>query len=274
MYNKLSKNFGMLLSTLGFIVFFLNIYSNYNKTNVISYVNNFNLITLFVSIVVLLTSFYSIGAYVQIICLSITCLLTFQEDPTQGIAVLQLILIVFLAYKHDLLKTHLIKKALLTFLIIILTISSSIITMNLTILHLLPTILFSLFFVFSITLIMKDEIALYLTSEKIFRLEIIELNRCLKKSLKDLDDIRNDYINPVDAGLTTSEMILLEKLCMYKETNNDIARRLNKSPNTVKVQLTKIMIKIGVETRYQLIDMCKNYFLDLEENTKSIDSDI
>lgn len=282
MNNRRSTGFGILLSSVGFIVFFINIYSFYIKNGYISYINNLNLITLGASGLVLISSFHRIGILVQITCLSFTGFITYHQDPTNAMSTLQFILVFVIAYKYGFLERYLLTKIALFLLLLLIILFSTLVSGRNTILQISPTVVFLLFFIFSLYLILKDEIIKHIKHEKALKKEISELKLSLQftrmnleKTQYALDSIKNDYIDPQEAGLTDIEMTLLENLCMYRETNNDLGFRLNKSPHTIKVQLAKIMIKIGADNRYQLIDLCRNYFevIKEKESVKNIPTD-
>ncbi|MGL1891054.1 MAG: LuxR C-terminal-related transcriptional regulator [Spirochaetaceae bacterium] len=98
----------------------------------------------------------------------------------------------------------------------------------------------------------------YLNQIKVLEEELLTIRERLKIYIQD-------YIDPIEAGLTSAELILLENLCCYKESNSQLGLRLKKSENTVKVQLTNIMNKIGADDRHQLIDLCRFYYLKMKE---------
>lgn len=134
---------------------------------------------------------------------------------------------------------------------------------NTTLLYIFNIIVFVITAVlFLFVLAAKYSIKDYFVKREVkFRNMIIRLRKELEETRFYLKQVDSSYIDPLEAGLTKAEVLLLEKLCLYKESNLDLGTRLNKSPNTVKVQLTRIMNKIGADTRYQLIDLCRNYFL-------------
>lgn len=262
MINKIVKRFGLLLSSLGFIIFIYNIINNYVMTGKVNFVNCFNVVTLILSIIVLVTSFNKLGTYIQPGCLLVTSILTFYENPTQGSSILQLLLFLILAYKYNFLKSNLITKTLCVFFIYFFVFILSLLHNKLIPFDFIPISLLFIFFFTSLFIILKDEFVKYINYEIKFIKEIKLLKQQLSEKISEINSIKNDYVDPKESGLTVIEMELLKNLCLYKETNTDLALRLQKSPNTIKVQLTKIMIKIGAENRYQLIDLCKNYFIN------------
>ena len=91
---------------------------------------------------------------------------------------------------------------------------------------------------------------------------------CLKVALNlskgYLKDTLNSRLDPSTLELSPAEAVLLEALCLYEESNIDLGYRLNKSPSTIKGQLSGIMIKVGAESRYRLIDLCRFYYIEKE----------
>ena len=116
---------------------------------------------------------------------------------------------------------------------------------------------------FTILLILLEkEFVLFKKNEGGYKEEISELNRVIFQAYDYMKHSSKEFVDPVKAGLTKTELVVLKNLCIYNESNNELGKRLCKSPNTVKVQFCQIMNKIGAENRYQLIDLCKNYFID------------
>ena len=60
--------------------------------------------------------------------------------------------------------------------------------------------------------------------------------------------------------LTSREREILELLVTAKSTNKEIADVLGVKEDTVKKHLHNIYDKIGIDDRYELIDLCKNNF--------------
>lgn len=268
MTKNISRNYGLFLSLLGFSVFLLNSISYYLTSGIISYVNLFNLLTLCISIIVFITSFFKIAIFVQIFCLSITALLSLYDSPTEGISILQFIIIFMLAMKANILSAYIRLKMLVSVIIVLIVIIFSLLNKCESILYYTPTIILYIFFFFSVFIIQKNEIFKFSRIEKKLINEILLLKKNYESVKSKLNNLHCDYVDPIDAGLTNSELILLKTICEYRETNIDLGKRLGKSPHTIKAQLAKIMIRIGAENRHQLVDLSKNFFLYNDEYTK------
>lgn len=265
MENKLIKRVGILISSLGFITFVMTLVSEYMQYGRF-FVYKLNFLTLVFSVLMLVTSFYSIGKYFQVVILTLTFVISLYDSPQSGDGMAVLILTLLLMYKYKFLETRVMAK--------IVGIISLVITALILGLFKLGTdkiivsvliVLFFFVFLVSLVIIMYDELAVYIKREKKYKKQIKKLNNTLQETQEYLDKIDAHFIDPVEAGLTKKELILLENLCLYRESNSDLANRLNKSPNTIKVQLTRIMNKIGAETRYQLIDLCRHYYLEKQK---------
>lgn len=260
MRNILTRRIGISLSVLAFTVFFENLIEHYNAVGSFEAIG-FNYVTLVVGVLSLSTCFFSIGKYFQVACFSVTCLLTFFEDPESGFALIQIVILTLLSFKYGFLKKNLILKIVGAISVVFTTMFVSAYWHGHSLIYVLATLLFFSIFVFLIFLIMSDEIKINIKREKRLKAVIKKLNHSLVDTKEHLKSIGAYYIDPIEAGLTKAELLLLENLCIYRESNIDLGERLGKSPNTIKVQLTKVMEKIGADTRYQLIDLCKNYYL-------------
>lgn len=62
-------------------------------------------------------------------------------------------------------------------------------------------------------------------------------------------------------GLTIAEFELLRELCVYRLNNKELGIIFDKSESTIKNQLKSIMNKVGADTRFQLIEMCRLNFI-------------
>jgi len=262
-----SKVFGLFLSSVGFIVFGLSIFNNYVITSEITFVHPLNIITLLVSVIVLVSSFTNQAHLAQVICLSITSVLTIYNNPEQSFAVLQIILVVIISYKNGFLFENLIKKLLIAIFIIVTTILLSLKINSISILRIIPTLLFFLIFIISLLIILKDELNKYIAEIKNYKKIIAVLNIKLKKSLQENEFHNKKKLNPNDFNLTPKEFSILKSLCLYRETNKELAYRHSKSVNTIKVQITQILIKVKLRDRYEIIEYFSNYFI-LQNDTK------
>lgn len=81
--------------------------------------------------------------------------------------------------------------------------------------------------------------------------------------LQEQIDEMESVIQPFDLSrcrLTKAEMTVLETLVLYRAGNAEIAERLNKSEDTVKIQMKSIFDKLGADDRYHVIDICRFNF--------------
>lgn len=135
---------------------------------------------------------------------------------------------------------------------------------------------FLIVFVFLIYNLYKAEMNRVAYSEKAMQNSIhklIEERTRLKehirekqKQLKELElqiETIKDEKEPFDlknVGLTPAEMRIVEALVRSRGSNRDISLQLGIKENTVKQHLYKIFNKMGVDDRFQLIDLCKYNF--------------
>lgn len=284
MLDRLNKRVGFLLTFFGVAVFIANSVSRFYSGESILLLD-LNLIVLICSIAIFISSFFPIGKYIQVFGLGFATLFSLYDTPDDGVTFGVLILILLLMYKYKFFEKRVVFKVSLTFSIIIgviifgtlKDINIALQSSNLGLVDILQeytkNLIFFLIFLSTLILIMYDEIAIYVKREKKYKKEIKDLNVTIEQTQEYLKKIDTNFIDPIQAGLTKKELILLESLCLYRESNIDLAQRLGKSPNTIKVQLTRVMNKIGAETRYQLIDLCRHYFIG-NKSENNIDTTI
>lgn len=268
MLDRLVKRVGFLLTFFGLTVFVANWIM---KGSPLAY--EFNIITLICTLTIFVSSFFKYGRYVQFISLAFASLASIYDTPDDGVSFAILILTLLLMYKYKFFEKRATIKLSITFVVIILivllgSLKNKHISEPTDIIVPIMTVLFFIVFLTSLVIIMYDELTIYIKREKKYKKEIKNLNITIAQTQEYLKKIDANFIDPIQAGLTKKELILLEALCLYRESNIDLAERLGKSPNTIKVQLTRIMNKIGVETRYQLIDLCRHYFIEYKSESQ------
>lgn len=260
MYRPIVKYFGLVFSIFGVLLFisnrlFNNLYSNEFKTITI------HLIVLIISIIFFISSFSRFGRYIHLICLSIASLYAYIFHCETGYGLVIIFFMALLSYKYGFLITHLYKKIFISSSVMILLLLLQLYKFGNKFTFLFPGMLFIGVFLLLAYSVLRCKVEIVNKREEYLQREIKRLTSDLNNKDLYLKSIGFDYIDPVESGLTEAELVLLENLCLYRESNVDLALRLGKSPNTVKVQLNKIMIKTGSENRYQLIDLCKNYYI-------------
>lgn len=259
--DRQEKVIGFIISAFVFFAFIGNIF--YSQS--INYSSNlyFSLFLLVCSCLIFISCFFKVGKYVQVFVLGFAALLAIITEPLDGFANSVLVLVVILMYRYGMLKKRPIIKFSIYVIIIVLTLLAGSIIMKHKDVYLLPLegITFFAFFLSALILIFYDEIKVYIRNEKELKVEIDDLNTTMEQTQSYIEKIEAKYVDPVKAGLTEKELGLLKALCLYRESNTQLGKRLGKSPNTVKVQLSKIMDKICVETRHDLINHCRYYFI-------------
>lgn len=79
---------------------------------------------------------------------------------------------------------------------------------------------------------------------------------------RKLQAYEKESLNPETFKLTPRESEVLEFLCIYNASNQEIGVGLGIKQQTVKTHLGNIFEKAGVEDRHQLIDLCRWYFME------------
>lgn len=263
MNRQLVRRFGIVFSLFGLVVFLVNLSIILNTDFDKVYFRE-NLINLLFALVIFVSSFYSKGEYIHIGALSLVSMFTFFSDPYSGYGLALVVFIALLAFKYGFLLKNFFIKVIISFFLILGTILLSTFIHNFPLEEFLLPIIFLVVFFLFIFIVLSEEINNSLKREIGYKMEIVRLNDSLEDSKGLLKKVGADFIDPVKAGLTIAERDLLEVLCIYRESNIDLGKRLGKSPNTIKVQMAKIMEKIGAENRYQLIDLCRNYYIHSE----------
>lgn len=242
--------FGIMLSIVGFIISLVDLTGNIAL----------NAIILVISSIVLLTAFSSVGAYIQIFSMSLVTFYTTYSDPYKSTTILQLLLVFILLKKNGFLDRFFLKKILYIVSLFLIVLVISLTVNNRSIFRFIPYFLLGAFLFISAFILYRKEIYMFVNNEKILKSELKSLNNKLEDTYENLKSLEGSYINPVNAGLTKTELALLEDLCIYRDSNTDIGKRLEKSQHTVKIQLGNIMSKVGAKSRYELISMCRGFF--------------
>ena len=135
---------------------------------------------------------------------------------------------------------------------------------------------FLTFMIVFILLLYRDEIRSYLEKQNRFSSEIdsLEQEQSLLQNRIHQDSLRLEELNekikeytkehiPIDLKvlkISPAEERVVKTLCTYRCDNREIAKRLNIAIPTVKVHLSHVMDKLGVDDRYAVMDMCRNNF--------------
>lgn len=274
--DKQVKRIGFLISAFGLIAFWGNFVKFPYEDDMFNlYYRIFILVCV---CLVFMSSFFKAGKYVQVVTLTLGSLVALFISPLGGFANSLLILVVILMYKYGMLKKNPIAKFSIYVLVMVLTqfagymrIRSEEATILVKITCTIQDISYFAFFLALLIIIFYNEIKKYVQNEKDLKSEKDNLNDTVVQTQGYIKKIEAKYIDPEKVGLTEKELALLKALCIYRESNTELGKRLGKSPNTVKVQLSKIMNKISVETRHDLINHCRYYFIkNSEEETVKV----
>lgn len=262
-HKKLSYRMGTFLSLVLVVLAVYSFFNIYRRNGeFVEYIVYIAMIV--IGIFFIVTSRFPVGRYVQIIGLCLTSIGTVLTDINLDYFVLQVVIIYLLAEKYGFWKRNIFAKTTVSFVLIIVLLVLSYIVIERTLHAMLISLVFYMIFLTSFSLIKLDDMRDYFENIKKLKSEISDLSLELVEKDKLLESLEPDYIDPVTSGLTKAELKLLENLCMYRESNQELSERLGKSENTIKTQLKSIMQKIGVDNRHQLIEACKEYFYALK----------
>lgn len=260
---KLSYRLGNFLGIVFLLLSIISIYRilgfEEDKSAILDYI-----FMLVVGLSILITSRFLIGRFVQVLGLCFTAIVTVLTDPNIDYFLLQLVIVYLLAVKYGFWKQYIFVKTVISLILIVGLIALSYVFIERSLNDTLKALIFYIIFLFTFSLITLDDMKSYFESIKKLKGEISELSSELVEKDKLIESLEPDFIDPVASGLTKAELKLLETLCVYRESNQELSERLGKSGNTIKTQLKSIMQKIGVDNRHQLIEACKDYFYALK----------
>lgn len=262
-HKKLSYRLGTFLAVVMLLLSMVSIYHILSSDAPNSMIYDYTIL-ISISVFFFITRKYTIGRYVQVAGLCISAIGTVLKDPNIGLFILQLVIIYLIAEKYGFWQRNVVKKAIICLVCIIILLFLSFIIMERSFDDVIPNILFYFIFIVTFSIIKLDDMRSYFDNIKKLKLEISELNSELVEKDKILESLEPDFIDPIASGLTKAELKLLESLCTYRESNQELSKRLGKSENTIKTQLKSITQKIGVDNRHQLIEACKDYFYALK----------
>ena len=121
------------------------------------------------------------------------------------------------------------------------------------------TLLFTMFLVVLLVILWRDMVRqqkMLSTENKSLRMDYNKLADQLRK----LGEEQKPY-DLKAAKISPAEERVIKILTQYKASNREIAERLNIAESTVKLHMYNICNKIGVDTRFAIIDLCKYNFL-------------
>ncbi|QEN05480.1 LuxR family transcriptional regulator [Thiospirochaeta perfilievii] len=258
MSNK-SENFGIIIGVISFIFLLFNFLIQYTFYKQVIFEKEYAVL-IFISIVMLFSYIFIYKRIIQVLTIFISTIYTFYILNHFGLGMLELVILILLLDKYSIFKKRdILKTTILLTLFFILLVTSQLKNNALLIDRLYRYIYFILATIL-ITFLKSNNISFKIERYTFYKNEISKLKNSLKLNQEILKRVNIDYIDPLEAGLSVAELEILENLCLYRETNAELATRLKKSTNTVKVQMKSILVKIGAETRYQLIDLCKYYY--------------
>ena len=257
----------MLFKKLGLLVVFVSLsylmfdnFITYFFTDIVL-INYKDWLILSFCLLMLGTVFIPRGDIAQVILLFISSTISFFITQKIGYGLSQVIVLGLFVNRYNFLKRGITLKItvfIIYYFIIIYFSNREFLKVSMHNTHLL---FYYFIIVGSIIILKLDEIKSDIKKE----IEVREIKKKLKKIQEYREHVEHDYLDPREFSLTNAEFIILRYLCLYNESNSDLASRLGKSVNTVKVQMKKVLIKSGAESRHQLIDLCREYFIRIEQ---------
>ncbi len=213
---------------------------------------------------------------ILVLCLVAGISIIDQYDSFYGVGLL--FLSVILAFKYRFFERKAVLKlmciGIYTFTLI--EVSVAVNDDFVSVIHGFDSLVFLTLMIVFFLMLYRDEIRSYLEKQNRFSSEIDSLkrehallqNRINQDSLRlaELNEKIREYTEenkPIDLKalqVSPAEERVVRTLCTYRCDNREIAKRLNISVPTVKVHLSRVMDKLGVDDRYAVMDMCRNNF--------------
>ncbi len=260
MIRDLTKIFGIVFSFIGLFLDGINCLLKLNNFKPM-YNCNVSFIVILSSIILFLSAFFIIGRYIQVAILCIAATGSMIHFPETGFGFILLILIILISEKYGLFNRDVLFKSTILFIsslaVFIFSFKYNKVSVSRTIIAIF------LYFIFALSiLIFKFEgLRIKFDQDSSKGRFIKELKGALYLTHLTFKTVDANHLSEMINGLTKTEIDLLKNLCFYKEGNRALARRMNKSANTIKVQINNIFNKLGVNNRHQLIELFGSYFL-------------
>lgn len=248
---RLIRRFGLFLGLSLLLLSIVSYVEVYYRTGHITF-TMIHLIFIFLSFFMIFTRNYTWSRHIQVLTLALLVVVVFYKAPRRGLGIPLFFLLSLLSQKYGYLNSYRLLKGVVTITVVVVINIVALRIQNLSWFTFLPIFIFSIMFFVSFYIINFEIFMDQLQKERRQKHEISSL----KCKISEI----TEYIDPIECGLTSAELDLLELLCMYKGSNADLAERLNKSVSTIKAQLSKIYNKIGCDSRHQLIDLCEHFY--------------
>ncbi len=276
--NQVQKEIGILASIVGIIVTSANLLEGMIELTLLESMQNSGVWAVALpTILIMFTCFFysKISRIIQVIIVILVASLSIWEDYNSIYGLGLFFLGILLSFKYGFLKKDLILKSVIILFILTGVVCASTMysteVMTRAWLYGLTSLFYLGLFFGVCYIIYKNEIAHYLNQIKNDETAIQSLSNQKAKLVseinsmtKDLKKLENEYsalIAPVDLdekGLTIREKELVRNLIKHRETEKELAERLNIKVNTIKSHFYKIRKKLGVERREDLIELCRN----------------
>ena len=275
----IQNRISIIFALSGFVFFAINLFNglthNYGFKEIINSNNIIHTLIFTVLFVIFTQLKHKSIRYLQILfLLSASSMMTFQQyDSIYGCALW--FSAYMLTYKYGIYESRKISTNLFFIVFMILMVLLS--------LFISPEqdsawsyFVFLIFFIYLSYTINKSEIDRVVHSEKDMQnsiheliLERTRLKEYKEKNQRQLNDLESQISKiqkdktPFDlkkSGLTPAEIRIVEALVTTRGSNKEISESLGIKENTVKQHLYKVFNKMGVDDRFQIIDLCKYNF--------------
>lgn len=273
---RIQKTIAIIASGIGFGVFAVNLIHSIELYGIEEAFLRKSVFVLFISsAIVLFTGFLNknIARLIQLGLAIFTGAMAILDEYDSIFGIGIFLLSAMIAFRYGYFRRYLRLKAAtsITITFVLIYISAHLKSSSTRVMMGLDSILYMSFFLMITYLIYSDEINRYIKRTKeaeTTAVELIEQRKVLQQEMNELN-MRivevNEQVKPVNLkslGITVREEDVLRALITYREKEEDIAIRLGIGYQTVKTHFKHIRDKLGVDRREEIIDMCRNNFLE------------
>ncbi|MDH5657658.1 MAG: LuxR C-terminal-related transcriptional regulator [Spirochaetia bacterium] len=264
---QVQKKIAFIMASIGLLVSIVNLINGLSQETIIQGMMHSTFYLVFLlSAYFFLTAFLNNGIIrlTQVLFLFFAGIMAILDEHNSIHGVGFIILAVFLSFKYGYFKKRPVVKLILVIsaAFVAIVISAGLANKSNWMVG-FNAVLFLSMFLFISYIIYQDEIKEYLEKSRNYDTQIDKLLRQRAKLNDKIDDYKEKYkaIDFEKYNLTPREIETIKVLVLYRESDQMLADRLNISINTLRDHLRHIRDKMGVDTRLEIVELCRYNFL-------------